>query len=194
MSADTNAQRSGSTATIIRLPYTTSLGAYKGELLYNTTDFAIWTTVEVGVGITAGSLATLKPLFKSVALFTSNNRSSKMPWSRNTASRLGDLRGAQQLDDLAQSGGKTTTNITFAGSGARTSESDEEGILGKESLSGGNLRGINKSVTTTVVHERTLSRSEQMELSKNKPLPRATPEDHDSVLGYEERRKAHERL
>ncbi|KAK5119025.1 hypothetical protein LTR62_000236 [Meristemomyces frigidus] len=56
----------GSTATIVRMP---SVGALKesslgwnGDFLYDTTGIAIWTTVEVGIGITAGCIATLWPL------------------------------------------------------------------------------------------------------------------------------------
>ncbi|CAI6336745.1 unnamed protein product [Periconia digitata] len=184
-----------STATIIRLPYTTSLGAYKGEFLYNTVDFAIWTTVEVGIGITAGSMATLKPLVKSFKLFSSTRGGSTMPWSRGTGSKLGDLRGAQQLDELTQSGGKTKITITGS-SGGRISESDEEGILGKDKYIGGGGRGINKSVTTTVVHERMASRTTRQGLPRDleRGMPGSTPEDHDLVLGYEERSKAHERF
>jgi hypothetical protein len=46
----------GSSATIIRLPYVWTLKDYKGEFLWRTADVAIWTTVEVGIGITAGNL------------------------------------------------------------------------------------------------------------------------------------------
>ncbi|KAK2045777.1 hypothetical protein LZ31DRAFT_615777 [Colletotrichum somersetense] len=53
----------GSTATIARAFYIPSL--LEGEnFLYETTNFAIWSTVEPGVGIVAASLATLRPLYK----------------------------------------------------------------------------------------------------------------------------------
>lgn len=41
-----------------------------------TTDFAIWTTVEVGLGITAACAATLRPLIQSMAIKYSHNASS----------------------------------------------------------------------------------------------------------------------
>ncbi|SMQ47647.1 unnamed protein product [Zymoseptoria tritici ST99CH_3D7] len=58
----------GSTATIVRLPYIGSLKesflGSNGNFLYNTVGVAIWTTVEVGIGISAGCLATLRPLIR----------------------------------------------------------------------------------------------------------------------------------
>ncbi|PVH93122.1 hypothetical protein DM02DRAFT_249370 [Periconia macrospinosa] len=186
-----------STATIIRLPYTKSLGSYKGELLYDTVDFALWTTIEVGIGITAGSIATLKPLVKDLSMFRSTRGGSNLPWSRNTGSKFGNLRGAQQLDELTPTGGKTITKITFTGtSGGRGSDSDEEGMLGKDKLSSRVGQGINKSVTTTVVHEKMGSQAMRAGLPRDmsRPRPGTTPEDHDFVLGYEERSKAHERF
>ncbi|KAL2824403.1 hypothetical protein BDW59DRAFT_172924 [Aspergillus cavernicola] len=51
-----------STAVIVRIPY---LPYYKDEdFLYATTDISIWSNVEAGLGITAGSLVTVRPLFR----------------------------------------------------------------------------------------------------------------------------------
>ena len=52
-----------STATIIRLPYVHTLASQ--DFLYATIDVAIWSTAETGMGITASSLATLRPLFRT---------------------------------------------------------------------------------------------------------------------------------
>ncbi|KAF1933703.1 uncharacterized protein M421DRAFT_416051 [Didymella exigua CBS 183.55] len=139
----------GSTATIIRLPYTSSLGQYKGDFLYRTTDFAIWTTVEVGIGITAGCIATLKPLFKAVLGSTGQN--SGMPWSKGPAgfqSKIGGSFGTQQaLEDLRPAGERTirTTTVT----GGRGSSSDEENFLDTGAPEE-RWEGIRKGVTTTV--------------------------------------------
>ncbi|CAG8983008.1 hypothetical protein HYALB_00003587 [Hymenoscyphus albidus] len=51
----------GSVSTIVRLPYIQQLGLK--DFLYATTDVAIWSTVEPGIGLTASSMATLRPLF-----------------------------------------------------------------------------------------------------------------------------------
>lgn len=59
-----------STATIIRIPFIRGL-ANQGDFLYATTDVAIWSTVETGIGITASAIATLRPLFRT---FFSRNR------------------------------------------------------------------------------------------------------------------------
>jgi len=53
-----------STATIVRLFYVWQLN-HNEDTLYKFTDLAIWSTVENGLGLTASSIATLRPLFKS---------------------------------------------------------------------------------------------------------------------------------
>ncbi|KAI1131565.1 hypothetical protein F5Y10DRAFT_261946 [Nemania abortiva] len=54
-----------STATIVRIFYVWQL-TQDGDILYTFTDLAIWSTVENGLGLTASSIATLRPLFKSL--------------------------------------------------------------------------------------------------------------------------------
>ncbi|KFA69955.1 hypothetical protein S40285_03889 [Stachybotrys chlorohalonatus IBT 40285] len=55
-----------SCAVIARFPY---LGKFREpDFLWNTTDIAIWSTIEQGLAITAGSLATLRPLLKALGL------------------------------------------------------------------------------------------------------------------------------
>ncbi|ETN42679.1 uncharacterized protein HMPREF1541_01836 [Cyphellophora europaea CBS 101466] len=53
-----------STATIIRIPYIHTLNN-KADFLYATTDVAIWSSSETGLGITAANTATLRPLVRS---------------------------------------------------------------------------------------------------------------------------------
>lgn len=145
----------GSTATIIRLPYTTSLGKYKGEFLYNTTDFAIWSTVEVGIGITAGSIATLRPLMKST--FGSSNNSTGKWWSRKR-STFGNSHNMQPLDKLKSGHGKSIQTTTITG-GRTSSDSDKQTFLNTAITTDERKNGINKSVSTTVVEERSESRA-----------------------------------
>ncbi|KAF2797316.1 hypothetical protein K505DRAFT_269741 [Melanomma pulvis-pyrius CBS 109.77] len=181
----------GSTATIIRLPYTSTLKEYKGDFLYRTTDFAIWTTVEVGVGITAGSIATLKPLMKSAIASLGTTRgqnSSGMPWSKATGSKLDNF-GGQPLDALRPTAGKSAQTTTITG-GRVSSESDEETFLGAGEPSEGWKSGINKSVTTTIVEENAASRSVGGRLNqttdRGRPgRPGSPGGDSDSTLGDE---------
>jgi hypothetical protein len=53
----------GSTGTIVRMFYLHTLMDGR-DFLYATTDVALWSTVEPGIGITAGSIACLRPLFR----------------------------------------------------------------------------------------------------------------------------------
>lgn len=149
---------SGSTATIIRLPYTTTLKPYKGDFLYRTTDFAIWTTVEVGVGITAGCIATLKPLLKASFLTTrSGQRSTGNLYG--SGNKLGSRYGrntAMGLQDMRPVIGKPTTTTTTVTAGRDSSSSDEEKMIDHVGRpTGGWDLGISKSVTTTITEERT---------------------------------------
>ncbi|ROW03534.1 hypothetical protein VSDG_01278 [Cytospora chrysosperma] len=51
-----------SSAVVVRLAYVERFRS--SEYLYETTDIAIWSTVEAGLAVTAGSLACIRPLFK----------------------------------------------------------------------------------------------------------------------------------
>lgn len=53
----------GSTGTVVRMFYIHTLMDGQ-DFLYSTTDIAIWSTVEPGIGIAAGSIACLRPLFR----------------------------------------------------------------------------------------------------------------------------------
>ncbi|KAF2853217.1 hypothetical protein T440DRAFT_390525 [Plenodomus tracheiphilus IPT5] len=53
----------GSTGTVVRMKYIHTL-MDGPDFLYYTTDVAIWSTVELGIGIVAGNIATLRPLIR----------------------------------------------------------------------------------------------------------------------------------
>lgn len=65
-----------SIATVARIPYTKQLLS-NPDYLYNFTDLAIWSTVEIGLALAASSLVTLKPLLRKLKILastTSNER------------------------------------------------------------------------------------------------------------------------
>jgi hypothetical protein len=169
---------SGSSATLVRLPYTTSLKPYKGDFLYRTTDFAIWTTVEVGIGITAGCIATLRPLLK--ATLGSTGQSSGKWWSRKKSSHTNSL----TLDKLRPA----TTRVTTVTGGRVSADSD------KETLFLGRCEGgISKSVSTTVVAERAVP----AQIQHGRGRKASISANSGSSLGDEERGKPmgiHERF
>ncbi|KAE8447375.1 hypothetical protein EG329_010789 [Mollisiaceae sp. DMI_Dod_QoI] len=114
----------GSTATIVRIPFLKQL--VQSDFLYSATDVAIWSTVEPGIGITTGAMATLRPLFRTFLsrskLFGSSARSgdknSAWPLS-GQANRVGYFRSARGKkdgkeafglrNDIAKGVGITTT-------------------------------------------------------------------------------------
>lgn len=80
----------------------------------NTVGVAIWTTVEIGIGITAGCAATLRPLlrmaFDRFGIGSSSNRKYQPSGQANSRSRI--TPGAHPLDEFAPGHGVTTTTIT----------------------------------------------------------------------------------
>lgn len=76
-----------STATIIRIPYLHTMGNVT-DFLYATTDVAIWSGVETGLGITAACLATLRPLFRG---WLANTRRTTNALTRRASNRRGHI-------------------------------------------------------------------------------------------------------
>ncbi|KAG8157362.1 hypothetical protein KVR01_012746 [Diaporthe batatas] len=84
-----------SCATIIRLRYLT-LYNDQAEFMFSTGQIGLWSVVEEGIGICAGSLPTLRPLL-SLSVFGGSTNASKYP-SRGTA----PLSASNHLDQAEQ--------------------------------------------------------------------------------------------
>jgi len=195
---------SGSAATIIRMPYLWTVKGYKGDFLWRTTDVALWTTVEVGVGITAGCAATLKPLLKSfrnmIGAQSTGSPDTEGPthgWShanRKAASKQGYSRHAQPLDELRPTYDRSHTTTTVSGLGVSNAskgtaswtdriqrDSGEEHMFMPGNAPNfdysdtkGWTGGINKSVEVTTTEERS---SHQPEGSGGRSLNDDTDEE-----------------
>ncbi|KAH6662803.1 hypothetical protein B0J14DRAFT_282245 [Halenospora varia] len=106
-----------SSATIIRIPYISGM-ADIGDFLYSTMDVAIWSTVEVGIGITASAAATLRPLFRAyfsgtlgTGSGTNPSASNRQPKFNRRASRYIRSKDTETFvlrSDIGKSGGVTT--------------------------------------------------------------------------------------
>jgi len=108
-----------STATIVRIPYVKGL-ANQEDFLYATTDVAIWSTVETGIGIAASSFATLRPLFRTFFLRSrlmggSSTQGPSSPWPASGAHKYvrSKSRGGTEefglRSDIGKTHGVTTT-------------------------------------------------------------------------------------
>lgn len=108
----------GSTATIVRMFYIHTL-INGPDFLYATTDVAIWSTVEPGIGITASSIATLRPLVRHCMWrlgFASAPAHSNTNQYSNSEQKRRDRRGYRRdlsPSDLVptQRGGMTSIEI-----------------------------------------------------------------------------------
>ncbi|KAK3201884.1 hypothetical protein GRF29_164g966336 [Pseudopithomyces chartarum] len=93
----------GSTATIVRLPYISGLNDIP-EFLYSTTDVAIWSACETGIGLAASAAATLRPLLRKVfgeisISGGSSSRKLSQNWGGAKPSRSGYLPHPSHGDD-----------------------------------------------------------------------------------------------
>lgn len=105
---------SASTATIIRIPFVKDL-ANQADFLYATTDVAIWSTSETGIGITASCLATLRPLFReffSRQKLMGGTSSNERPTASGGYIRSRSRGGIEEFglrSDITKNSGTTTT-------------------------------------------------------------------------------------
>ncbi|PYH96666.1 P-type ATPase [Aspergillus ellipticus CBS 707.79] len=106
-----------STAVIVRIPF---LPNYKDEgFLYSTFPIDLWSFIEVGLGITAGSLVTLRPLFRKL-LDGSGSRSQRkispgsIPLSSLTEETRGEIDPKGPPSWRPQTAAHTLTTTIFS--------------------------------------------------------------------------------
>ncbi|KAF2019494.1 hypothetical protein BU24DRAFT_419111 [Aaosphaeria arxii CBS 175.79] len=151
----------GSTATIVRLPYISGMND-TAEFLYSTTDVAIWSTCETGIGLATSAAATLRPLLRQVfgELSTTGESASRKQsrnWGGNNPSRSGYIAhssgkdgGAIQLKSHDSKFAQThlTANgdaLSQTSSTVRLTEDEQKGKRSDEEQIG----GIRKTVKIT---------------------------------------------
>jgi len=163
---------SASVATIVRIPYVHTLGN-KDDFLYATSDIAIWSCSETGLGITAACCAVLRPLFRELLAsrqflssgglsrgrtlpsndgLPSYTNESRRGYKRSSSSGWGEEVTLQSLKTHGQKPGKdgkgfgTTTDVYY--------QEDEE-IGGRPEAGTGPLEGegivmtVTRNVTST---------------------------------------------
>ncbi|KAF3024754.1 hypothetical protein E8E14_005428 [Neopestalotiopsis sp. 37M] len=114
-----------STATIVRCFYIQDM-LNGQDFLWATTNFAIWSTVEPGVGIIATSIATLRPILRSfLAIFgiSTTSRSRATPW---TPSRGYIKTDDQSISNLRPDVGASTSTAAGPRRQAQTVYGEDE--------------------------------------------------------------------
>lgn len=150
------------------MPYVKQFANNKGEWLWNTTDLAIWSTVEVGVGIVAACLPTLRPLLQPVLdkfgieISSSGGTNTTPKWGlrysskKTNSSRLGTGMYMNDLDTKKE--GKVTTLVTSKKTAAGSDAGSEDGIF--ISSPAWNT-GISRSVHVSSIEESTSKAGEE---------------------------------
>ncbi|KAL5377372.1 hypothetical protein DPSP01_009869 [Paraphaeosphaeria sporulosa] len=113
----------GSIATMVRMRYIHTL-THGADFLYATVDVAIWSTVEPGIGMTAGNMATLRPLLQNF-LWRLGLASAPNSTKERVVRRSGPISGESEhnrnrrgfrrsleASDLTPDEGSTFTTIT----------------------------------------------------------------------------------
>ncbi|KAF7558008.1 hypothetical protein G7Z17_g330 [Cylindrodendrum hubeiense] len=121
-----------SSATIVRFPYLHSLTDID-DFLYSTSDVAIWSTVETGIGISASGFATLRPLLRTFFGGSSaqGNGTSARQWHRTDSDHpKGGYIRSRGVDgeafELHDNAGKRI-GVTTVINHSKTGEADIEG-------------------------------------------------------------------
>ena len=125
---------SGSLATVIRIFYVHQLRDTK-EFLFRNTNVSIWSTVEPGMGITASSLACLKPLFRtcfSHSRYLASN-TTVPPWNTSPLSRVRSNNNGPEELRLRENPAKSIRVETVIDTHSARDSSDVEAGIGLRS-------------------------------------------------------------
>ncbi|KAI1843773.1 hypothetical protein JX266_010032 [Neoarthrinium moseri] len=137
----------GSTATIVRMFYIPDM-LNGQDFLWATTNFAIWSTVEPGIGIIAASLATLRPLLQlalgKLGLSRTYRLSRSSPWTPS--------HGYVKTDEHSMSGlrPKDGVTTTTAAGPTETAPTPFRYLRSRPSLESIELAGITKTMEVSL--------------------------------------------
>jgi hypothetical protein len=79
---------SGSTATLVRLYFLSRQGDISSDFFFIITDVFMWSIIEPGIGLTAASIACLRPLFRKFLSSTSQNNAPRTPYFKSCSQRF----------------------------------------------------------------------------------------------------------
>ncbi|KAF7959860.1 hypothetical protein EAE96_001464 [Botrytis aclada] len=163
-----------STATIVRIPYLHDLSDI-ADFLWATVDVAIWSTVETGIGITACSVATLRPLFRSffarTRLFGSSTKGLSNPikaWGG-----YGDAKSGGYIKQKSQ-------NANLGGSRMASSGMDADDCKLRDDIP------LNSGITTVIATGKQIATSDVYDFSSDEHSQHqddAKPQEIDLELG-----------
>ena len=94
-------------AALVRMPYIQNFKS--ADFLYGTVDISLWSTVEVGVSVTAGNLATLRPLIQHIN-DKARSLTSRVRGNSDEGSPSND-NSEHELRHVSDSKAKTSTRI-----------------------------------------------------------------------------------
>lgn len=154
-----------SLANVVRIPYAKQLLS-NHDYLYNATDLSIWSLLECTLGLTATSLAMLRPLFVRLRVFSTTHMRSIF----QSKSRTGRPRGTGEQSTTA--GDKPYHHQTVD----QSTQDDMKGQVFQSMNS--QSRGSNKAQTPVTVFAPSERGSISFVSSQDNPRTPLTPESH----------------
>lgn len=143
----TNAFDSASSAVIVRLAYVPTFR--DPEFLYATVPIAIWSEVEMSLAITAGSLPTLRPLYKVAA--------KKFRWKTSFFSAQNSGHASKATLAIGSSAlSRKESDYTSCSESERKIvrvDSEEYVLVDQKPMTGGKFMGITQTTHIQVDHE-----------------------------------------
>ncbi|KAF7531085.1 hypothetical protein G7054_g9218 [Neopestalotiopsis clavispora] len=140
-----------SSATIVRFPYLHFLNDVD-DFLYSTSDIAMWSTIETGLGITAAGVATLRPLMKTFFGGSSarGNGTSARQWHRTGSGHPSNNR--EDAFDMHDRGNKdvgVTTVIDYGRARSKQQDVESQKVKGESDLSSWDESGNSSETNLT---------------------------------------------
>ncbi|KAK8022568.1 hypothetical protein PG993_013335 [Apiospora rasikravindrae] len=126
-------------AAIAKMMYLSNYGKY-GDLLFDSADITIWTTIEIAVAMTAGSIPCLKPLFKKILDLSSAYRGAKSSHQRYYGQNSG-----HHHHHHGSNGQSRSSTFAAANRRRRTLMKSEENGGGRFEMFGNGVDGRGKS-------------------------------------------------
>ncbi|OWP00034.1 hypothetical protein B2J93_2381 [Marssonina coronariae] len=129
---------------------TTTLHNYgiNGDFLWDSADITIWVTLEINVGIIAGCLPCLKPLFRKILALTSLYASTSQQYADRRKGEAVHSLSVFKRSRAQQSTTSKRSNTTL--SRALEDNNSEEGILPIQGLQGREEYKIRKTTVVTI--------------------------------------------
>ncbi|KAF9734730.1 integral membrane family protein [Paraphaeosphaeria minitans] len=163
----------GCVCSAIRFRYVDGLTQIE-DFFWNATNISIWSTIEPGVGIMAGCMATLRPLIKCAHAKVQTLRSSRTLFARN--SHLVEIGMNSSNEERADS--RSANIVQYSKDAGLTSE-DRRRDGGRTRISHSTGQGSTECILSPSEEKHTSEQSKRLELNRTNTWTSVSPDCSD---------------